>query len=233
MTARPAAARTCKGSMLGLAMLGLAALTGCAGWANTLTFGGPKGELAIKPDTPADEGPAIEGRFDTAVYAAEDSQTLHALLIAGPIDDPQQVAHLRMFWKPMAGRTPFDPSATNCSVRYIVFRDGEVGLYGGGGLLQPKDTPGADRFDGVLRNATLRLMDATEGFDRAPIGANALAEGKFDAEHNRIRTLRLLRQVSQVLEDRLGYPRMVGRFDGLAAAVDAMDESSSSPSSGR
>ena len=41
MTARPDAARTCKGSMLGLAMLGLAALTGCAGWANTLTFGGP------------------------------------------------------------------------------------------------------------------------------------------------------------------------------------------------
>lgn len=202
-----------------LAAVGVvAALAGCGGWTDTLTFGGPKGELAIAPDTPEDKGEEIEGDFDTAVYAAEDSQTLHALLIAGPIEDPTQVAHIRMFWKPMAGRTPFDPSATNCSVRYILFREGEVGLYGGGGLLQPKDTPGAERFDGVLRNATLRLLDATEGFDAAPIGSNALAEGEFDAVNDRVRTLRLLRQVSQVLEDRLGYPRMVGAFPDPALA---------------
>lgn len=198
-------------------------LAGCGAWTETLTFGGPKGRLSIQADTPTDAGPKIEGRFDTAVYAADDEQTLHALLIEGPPEDPTQVVHIRMFWKPMAGRTPFDPSATNSSVRYIVFREGQVGFYGGGGLMQPRDTPGEKRFEGTLRNATLRLLDATEGFDAEPIGINALSEGQFDAELDRVRTLRLLRQVSQVLEDRLGYPRMVG---AIAALSEADDEAS-------
>jgi len=201
-------------------LVSAAMLPGCGGWMETMVFGGPKGQLAIEADRPAG-GEPVAGRFETAVYAADDAQTLHALLIEGPADDPRQVVHVRMFWKPMAGKTPFDPSATNCSVRYILFDGEEVGFYGGGGLLQPRDRAGEARFSATLRNATLRLLDATEGYDSAPVGFNALAEGRFDATHDEVRTLRLLRRVSRAVEDRLGYPRMVGSFAALPGGDEA------------
>src|SRR5262245_61996700 len=64
------------------------------------------------------------------------------------------IVHLDLLWLPAAGKTPMDSSATNTSIRYIVFSGGEVGVYGGAGFALPASDPGG-------RTSTLTLYDAS------------------------------------------------------------------------
>jgi len=171
------------------------------------TFYLPRGDLSLRnPDDP--DTVVRAGAFDIAIYAVEDAETAHVLLVEGSEDDPKQVVHIKMFWRPRAARTPFDPTATNTSIRYVMFEGEQVAIFGGGGLLRPHDLPGDERWGGTLYNATLRLLDQTGEFD-ADLGDNALAIGAFKAERDELRTLGLLRKITGIVEDRLGYPRLV------------------------
>jgi hypothetical protein len=171
------------------------------------TFYLPRGDLSLRnPDDP--DAVVMPGAFDIAVYSVQDPETAHVLLIEGTEDDPKQVVHIKMFWRPRAARTPFDPTATNTTVRYVIFDGDQVAIFGGGGLLRPNDIPGDDRWGGTLDNATLRLLDQTDKFD-AGLGHTALAIGGFKAERDEMRTLALLRKVTGIVEDKLGYPRLV------------------------
>ncbi|MBL8963059.1 MAG: hypothetical protein JNK70_03205 [Phycisphaerae bacterium] len=75
-----------------------------------------------------------------------------------------QVLHLHLFISPEAGSTPIDRTACSVMVRLVVLSRGEVGLYGGGGFLQPSSDPGSRSFDGTIRGATLRLIASTRNF---------------------------------------------------------------------
>lgn len=169
---------------------------------------GSAGALSVR-SAALDNATTMEGRFDTAIYAVQDAQTLHVLLIDGPVDAPRQVVHIQMFWAPMAGKTPFDASATNASVRYIVFDGDKIGCYGGGGLLRPGETPGDSTFSATLRNATLRLLSAGGGFENT-LGV-AVAEGSFTAQRDDEKTLELVRKIQAMVSEKLGYPKMVCR----------------------
>ena len=148
------------------------------------------------------------GPFDTAVYTASDAQNLEVLLVDGPIDNPTRVMHVRMFWKSRAGKTPFDPSATNSTVRYIVFNHDGVSIYGGGGLLSPRDTLGSGSIGALLENASLRLMDTSS--DTRLAGAEPLlAEGTFSAQRDKLAMREMRQKIQQLVNDRLGYTRVV------------------------
>jgi hypothetical protein len=192
--------------VLGLAGAALA-LAGCGSFGDFTGFAMPRGDLAVRSVGP-EEQTASRGRFDTAVYSVEDAETVHLLLIDGSEAAPSQVVHVKMFWRPRAGRTPFDPTATNTTVRYVVFEGDHVGVYGGGGLLRPHDLPGDERWGATLLNATLRLLDRSEGYEPA-LGDLVIAEGAIKAERDELRTLTLLRKITARVEDRLGYPRLV------------------------
>ncbi len=184
---------------------GVAALLGAA--VMLAGCGGPGGALTIR-STELGNDAMLAGDFDTAVYAASGQQRLDLVLLAGPAESPRRAMHVRMFWKPMAGATPFDPSATNTTVRLMVFEGEEAGVYAGGGLLRPRSKVGKEQFKATLRNATLRLLDATEAY-RDPLGA-AVAAGDITARRHDERTEELLRQLARHLEQRFGYPVMAG-----------------------
>lgn len=74
------------------------------------------------------------------------------------------MTQLRMFIDPSPGDTPIDATACSVTVRHIVIAGGEVGVYSGGGFLDPSDTPGDRTFSGRVKGATVRLVAASPGF---------------------------------------------------------------------
>ncbi len=151
------------------------------------------------------------GRFDLVVYNDADANTVDVVAVAGSADDPKQMVHLRMVWRPRAARTPMDTRATNATVTYVVFDGAEAGVYGGGGLMFPSGKPGGATFRARMEQASVRLTDASAGF-QAPLEL-AVVDGAFVAERDAVRTMQLLRRVRLALRQRLGYPRFVGLFD--------------------
>jgi hypothetical protein len=174
--------------------------------AAALSFGGcaGRGQLALRS---ASSEAAIEGQFNTAVFGYDDVNTLHVVLIEGSVEQPEQAVHMQMFWRPKAGRTPRDPMSANTTVRYMVFQDGQVGVYGGAGLLAPKASLTRGQLNGSLQNASLRLTDASGEFVDELKLANA--SGDFSAKRDDETALKLLRQLQVQVRERLGYPRFV------------------------
>jgi len=172
-----------------------AALTGCAG----------RGNLTVRSS--GDEATEISGDFGTAVYSFDDQNNVNILLIEGEPEAPTQVVHVRMHWRPYAGRTPVDERATNATVNYLVFTGQGAGVYSGAGFLFPKNTPGKNTFNAALRDTAVRLLDASDNFaDRL---GRAVATGSFAAQRDDGKTRRMLRDVQVYLRQQLGYPRFV------------------------
>lgn len=151
---------------------------------------------------------SLLGRFDRGFYAYTDENTVQVLLVDGSVNTPRQVVQLRMHWRPRAGRTPVDRTSTNTSVRYIIFSGGAAGMYSGAGFLFPRNMPGKDRFRAELRTTSARLVDASESFVD-PLGLAEIS-GDFSVRRDDAAVLRLVRVVERRLEDRLGYPVLLG-----------------------
>ncbi len=165
------------------------------------------GPLTVRTAVGENEIPEA-GRFDTAVYTATDLQNAELLLVDGPADAATRVMHIRMFWKSAAGRTPFDPSATNAAVRYITFTGDDVTIYGGGGLMSPRGTMGEGNLSVLLENATLRMMDASSGVD-VDASEPIVAEGTFSARLDQQQMRELRHKIQQRVNEKLGYSRVV------------------------
>ena len=180
---------------------------GCASWRK-----GDFSQLSIRSQEK--NGPEVEGAFDTAVYAFDDPSTLTAVLIDGEPTSPRQAVIVRMFWKPIAGRTPISTRATNATIHYLVFapspRDngpGPVAVYSGAGYVFPRDDFGDEKMEASLWDATVVLADRSEDFQ--DVLGPASIRGKFTAAHDETRTLELITRLNQTVSGRLGYPRLV------------------------
>lgn len=109
-------------------------------------------------------------------------------------EDPPvgSVVHIHMFLLPNAGRTPIDFEASNFTVTHVVFAgldtngDPAVGQYGGGGFLLPSDDLEGDRFDAVIRGASLTYMTGTQSFVDRLDGAEL--DGSFRLGRDRVFT---------------------------------------------
>lgn len=192
-------------------MMGLVwSLAGCAA---PLLIGDDRLELTSVDRL---DGASIElaDAATTAIYRLDDTNTLTVLLVQGPVDQPQRVVELRMFWKARAGLTPVDRTATNTVVRFFEFRDDaeeprSLGLYAGAGFLRLQDDPAVGEVEGTLWDSDLRLSDRSADFtDR--IGRGTLA-GSFTAVRDDAGVTRLMLELNQLVTERLGYPRLVLR----------------------
>lgn len=153
-----------------------------------------------------------DARFDTAYYSFDQRNHLTIVLLEGDPEQPTAAATVRMFWRPKTGSTPVDPSATNTTIRYILFeQDGRptAAVYSGAGFLRPHTSRGEETFHGELVESNLRLVDAPEGFNES-LGLVNLA-GVITARRDDVQTHRTLRRLQQQLSERLGYPRLVMR----------------------
>jgi hypothetical protein len=113
-------------------------------------------------------------RAVTSIYRYGDRNTMDIIVSDLPYDAlvrgldagrlSGNVTHIHLFFNPEPGRTPLDASASNTTIRHIVFVNDQLGVYGGGGLLRPSSVSGDSRVTASIRGASMRLLDATPGF---------------------------------------------------------------------
>ncbi|MBL8762643.1 MAG: hypothetical protein JNM07_00050 [Phycisphaerae bacterium] len=125
-----------------------------------------------------------------AAYSTPDASTADLYLTDLPLNRLQNpndsladvsgsLVHVHLFLVPKAGSTPIDATACNATVRQLVFAQGVLGLYAGGGFFNPSGDPGDPELAGSMRGASLRLARSSPGFaDR--LGPVTLA-GTFGA----------------------------------------------------
>ena len=193
---------------LALAPLGL---TGCAG------LGNDGGRLAATGEGDAGRV-TLEGDFTTATYSLDGRNRATLVLIDGPVEDPEQIVTIRLFWRPRAGKTPIDPNATNAAIQYVIFDGdgGDVGIYTGAGFLFPRNKPNFDRFNGGLWQANLQLSARTVGFK--DLLGQAHLSGDVKATFDPIATETHLDRINRLITQRLGEPRLVNAANTLASA---------------
>ncbi len=159
-----------------------AALGGCgfSGAAGDLRTASINGSVALQPKArvivyaPLDENSAD-------VYLTD--LTREQLESTSPITSfTGSIVHLHLFVRPRAGRTPIESTASSASVRHAVLTGGPVGIYGGGGFLMPDEAPGERHFGGSVTAGTLRLTNASPGFDDR-LGAADIS-GSFNARRD-------------------------------------------------
>lgn len=156
----------------------------------------------------------LPAEYVTAVYGDHDSAETSFILADVPVAqllsgevDCANIVHLDLLWSPEPGATPMDRSATNVSIRYIVFADGEVGVYGGAGFALPHGKTGRQRLTLSLRDASMTLLDSSDGF--VDLLSPARLDGKFTADLDDFRTKQIQYAVSQLVTDALGHTRIV------------------------
>lgn len=182
------------------------------------------GRLVLKslssPDT------FLVGGFQTRLYQVDDQNNLTLLLLDGTIEDPIQVVTIRMFWKPRAGRTPIDPTATNATIYYTIFSGqnrSEVGIYAGAGFVYPGGRPGDEEFNASVWHATLRLTDRSTKFD--DLLGSAVLEGNLAATRDDATVRRVLKRLGVLISQKMGYPRWVNASPPTAARTDWSSDS--------
>jgi len=162
--------------------------------------------------TPAHDKADTTTNFSTAIYSFDQQNHLTIVLIEGPVESPKSAATIRLFWRPKTGATPIDKTATNATIRYILFEQQDqstAAVYSGAGFLNPSTDKSDATFRGKLWQANLRLSDAPEGF-KDQLGISEIS-GHLTAERDDLQTHHLLRQLQQRISQRLGYPRLVQR----------------------
>ena len=171
-----------------------------------LAGGCASGDLRIRSKS---GGAILAPRFVTAIYAYTDDNTVDIILSDLPEEEllamsrdellrtRGNIMHIHQFFRPAAGRTALDPTASNTTVRHIVLAGGEIGVYGGGGLLLPGGDPGERRYAFRLNDATMRLLDATPGFQDLLGGASL--SGGASATRDDDRTVAITRLVHQAV----------------------------------
>jgi hypothetical protein len=170
--------------------------------------GAPGGELAVKSQ--AESGASLEGGFGYGLYRLGNQNSVTVLLFDGPPETATQAMSIRMFWRPRAGRTPIDPTATNATIHYVIFtgKQGErVGIYSGAGFVYPDGALGGDTLRGGVWQATLSLSDHSEGFD--DLLGEAILKGRFRAKRDDVALDLALRKLNVRVREALGYPRLV------------------------
>lgn len=164
---------------------------------------------------------AVEGDYQTAVYSDQLTTDMSFYVSDVPLEQlisgdfrSGQVVHVEKLWQPQAGKTPLDSSATNVSIRYVVFSESEVGIYHGGGFATFKEHSGGVRVTVTVLDASLRLGESTPGFHDL-LGPTQLV-GNITAKLDRANARKLHFLLSQRVTDLLGESTLVDASDPSA-----------------
>lgn len=222
----------------------IAAATLCTG----LAFAGgcsvtPGGSVSTVGS--GDRAVRLDSAFENGTFAIESAQTT-VVFSDIPYDELArgtaqngQFLHIEVLWRPKAGKTPIDSTATNLSIRLVVVAKGEIGIYGGGGFGWITDgTEDDDRIGIEITGSNLSLLDKTKGF--VDLLSPAAMTGELGAMKNPENARATRRAASQFVTNRLGKVRWVGApaapapqpaegaravADASAAATDASSDS--------
>lgn len=166
----------------------------------------------------------LRASLGTGTYtqeAAQSSLTLSSI----PLEELESgkpvhgyVLHVNLIWVPKAGRTAVDPTATNTSIRLVVFAGTELGVYGGGGFAWPDGALGDPEFALELVGSNMSLLACTPGFN--DLMSPASLTGTLRATLDDAGTRRLRRCASQYVTNATRKVRWVGApLDGGLEAL--------------
>lgn len=127
-----------------------------------------------------------------------------------------QMVNIQMLWEPRPGMTPIEPTTTNISIRLVVFAEGEVGLYGGGGFAWPRGKPEDGSMGLLITGSNLSLIARTKGFVDLLSPAQMLGTVTATMDEAQANTIR--RAASQAVTNALGSVRWV-RAEGDAPTL--------------
>ena len=189
-----------------VAMLVAILLCGCV----SPRTGGPLRAVSVNQD-PVE----LRANFNESFYMENDGSIASFLLSDTPIEqlmagevERAQVLHVELLWSPRPGATPLSSSATNATLRYLVFVDGEVGIYGGTAFIRHNRSIGSRRMSVSIAQGTIRLLESTPGFvDRLSPGTFS---GSFTTERDERSAARLRYAANQIATNAIGRPRYLG-----------------------
>lgn len=135
----------------------------------------------------------VTPRFKDGFYRVDRDKDLYFVLRKTTTDPEtkqavEQIVLVRMFWRPLGGRTTMNPMALNATFRYIVMSPNAVGMYEGAGFVRIDRTPGKPYMKARIVDGDLRLTEASANFNdnlgrarfRGNFAANLSSLQEFD-----------------------------------------------------
>ena len=134
-----------------------------AGGCGSLLGGGGPMQIA-----PVKKGTAIQPKFDTVIYRYDEENTLHFVGRSKSIDKAtgqtvEQVMTMRVFWRPIGGKTSLNSGSINATFRYVLMTPTSVGVYEGAGMVRLSGKNGKPVTARML-DGDLRLTEASTSF---------------------------------------------------------------------
>jgi len=155
---------------------------------------------------------------DNGAYAFFLSDIPLAALLDGSATDGIFL-HVDLHWIPKPGKTPFDITATNATIRLVIVANGEIGIYGGAGFARPQGKPKSEKGSGdaeaifewglSFRQSSLTLLDHSDGF--RDLLSPCEISGALRATLNPTKSHRMQVAASQFVTNMLGKTRFVRR----------------------
>lgn len=172
-------------------------------WTSTeLTTSGLADEPVKITTAPAEAWYTIEAA-QISYYATD--IPLEELAAGGKLNG--QVVNIQVLWEPKPGMTPIEPTTTNASIRLVVFAEGEVGVYGGGGFAWLRGSAEEGDMGLLLTGSNLSLIARTKNFVDLLSPAEML--GTVQANKDDAKALAIRRVASQAVTNALGSVRWV------------------------
>lgn len=152
--------------------------------------------LQIEPQRKATP---IAPHFSESYYYYDRDQNLFFVMrstAAGTDGKPvEQVATIRVFWRPRGGVTSMNATSMNATFRYMILTPDAVAMYEGAGFVLLNSKTGAGTMQARVMDSDLRLAQASVNFNDT-LG-RARMRGFFSAKYDDARTVDLLRDAQQ------------------------------------
>jgi len=136
---------------------------------------------------PVKKAAAVAPKFSQSYYYYDRNRTLYFVMRSRSTDAAtgkpvDQIATIRVFWRPKGGVTTLDPSALNATFRYIVMTPDAVGMYEGAGFVRLNSDAGDGTFRARIMDGDMRLTQASARF--VDTLGRARVNGYFSATYN-------------------------------------------------
>jgi hypothetical protein len=137
----------------------------------------------------------IVPKFDHAYYYYDRDQTLYFVMRSHTTDKAsgkpvEQIATVRVFWRPVGGKTSMNPTSLNATYRYVLMTPDSVGMYEGAGFVRLWGKNGRPKLDARLMDGDLRLTQASVSFvDNL---GRAQIRGNFSATYDDAKAMDML-----------------------------------------
>src|ERR1035437_8833015 len=136
----------------------------------------------------------IVPKFTSSHYSSDRDKNLYFVMRSQTTDAAtkktvDQVLTVRVFWRPVGGKTSLNITSLNATYRYVLMTPDSVGMYEGAGFVRLWGKNGRATLQGRLMDGDLRLAQASVNF--VDTLGRARIRGNFTATYDDARALEM------------------------------------------